>query len=655
MKRFIGSITLASIIIITLCAWKNDNSQAEKGMQVWKREERVICQTEPLMVKEARANNGGAAFRVNGGLWLYAGEALKEPVFVCSDTNLVDYCPDGQGGVYYIIRKDTGKDSGIWLKRCTSEGGKEDLFLLDEFLEKGGFLFSRRLRADPEGTIFFCSEYDCLLLDETGRELGRFNRKEASGELPECAGLKSVLVHGFDETGESFSLYDRESGEARKVTGLPDSGHYVCSASEEGDMLISTDSALYGCSDSGETRLLCTWTDWGIVGDDVLAVYRSGDGLHCLADEEGVLTDILFTGDGENEQEGRKTEGNQTEKNRPEKTWLTLGCFGENVWLRRAVAGYNRESEGRISIVDYGTDAREAAEKLEKDIRAGKGPDILAFRGCSEAEERLTNEGMLEELTPYLERGGAVEKADLVEPLYEAQLQEGKLYGMPVTFGIEAIITKEKWAGEEGNWTAAECLESMERAETEAEFLEYGMDRQEWKEKLEDYGCAEADAEARNIYRKIEKYLPKNRVYNPEETVRRQGGMFWESVLISDVESFLYHGSAWGEDARYTGFPGAEGNGMALRPIDCYGINANSRDKEQAWKFIQRYFTEEGRKYTAEDLFSARRDVLDEQFRAAEGHNPEMPVIIYVAGDEVVEVYGAVKEDIDEIKGMMGY
>ena len=94
---------------------------------------------------------------------------------------------------------------------------------------------------------------------------------------------------------------------------------------------------------------------------------------------------------------------------------------------------------------------------------------------------------------------------------------------------------------------------------------------------------------------------------------------------------------------------------MALRPIDCYGINANSRDKEQAWKFIQRYFTEEGRKYTAEDLFSARRDVLDEQFRAAEGHNPEMPVIIYVAGDEVVEVYGAVKEDIDEIKGMMGY
>ena len=87
------------------------------------------------MVKEVRVNKGDFAFRVNGSLYLGTGEACKEPIFVCRDTNLVDYCPDGQGGVYCIIQKEAEKESGIWLKRYTSEGDKEEIRLPDGFPE----------------------------------------------------------------------------------------------------------------------------------------------------------------------------------------------------------------------------------------------------------------------------------------------------------------------------------------------------------------------------------------------------------------------------------------------------------------------------------------------------------------------------------------
>ena len=661
MKRILRSIITGCIVIMTFCAWGGgqDSRQNQKvpWQRDWQREERIICQMESSMVKEVRVNKGDFAFRVNGSLYLGTGEACKEPIFVCRDTNLVDYCPDGQGGVYCIIQKEAEKESGIWLKRYTSEGDKEEIRLPDGFPEEVS-LYSRCLTVDPEGTIFLCTESGWLLLDSNGNELDRFYRENASGDRVECASSESVLIHRYEAAGESFFVYDRASGEERKIAGLPYFGHYVCSVSEEGELLISTDSALFGCNEWGELTNLCTWTDYGIVGDDVLAVYGGEEGLHCLQDEGGCFIDICY-------RDNEKGEKGRTEDRQAGQKTLTLGCFGETVWLRRAVAGYNRESDCMISLVNYlDGDITEAVKKMEEDLRAGKGPDLIAFESSTAMEETLGREGLLESLIPYLERSAVVGKGDLVEPLYRTLLQEGKLYGMPVTFGIEAIITKEKWGGSKGNWTAAACLESMEKAAEENPSLEFGMDKEEWQENLKRYGGSDKSGEAgmSEVYRKIEKYLPENKIYIAEEAIRRQGSMFWETVIICDVEGYLYHKSAWGEDARFTGFPGAEGNGMALLPIDCYGISSGSRYKEEAWKFIESFFTETGREFTIYDRFSADRNVLEEQFRKAltegtcmgqDGKTVEMPVLAYVTGQEIVEVYGASEEDIDEIKSML--
>lgn len=335
---------------------------------------------------------------------------------------------------------------------------------------------------------------------------------------------------------------------------------------------------------------------------------------------------------------------------------LTLGCIGETALLRRAVAGYNRESGCLISIADYWQeDTEEAVKQLNADIRAGKGPDIIAFEAYSGMAEALGQEGLLEDLVPWMDKSTVIGKEDIVEPLYEALLQEGKLYILPVNFGIETLITNEKWAGAERNWTAEACLESMEKAAKAQPLLDYGMGRQEWLKSRAFYGCQEEGGSGKcDACSRIETILPENYVYNPSDVSRREGGMFWESTVIGDVEGYLYRKSVWGEDSLFTGFPGAEGNGMAFVPVTAYGINGNSGYKEEAWRFVERYFTQSGRESgTFLYPFSSDRKVLEEQFREALAKDSETPLITYMMKDEAVDVYPAKQEDIDKIREMI--
>lgn len=340
---------------------------------------------------------------------------------------------------------------------------------------------------------------------------------------------------------------------------------------------------------------------------------------------------------------------------------LTLGCFGDTYWLRNAVAQYNKESDCVIVIVDYWQeDTAEAVNRMYNDILAGKGPDIIGFESTMVNDTVLGRAGMLEDLTVYLERSDVIGPEDFVEPLYQALEDEGKRYMLPTNFIIEGIITKERWAGGDGIWTPEECLKGVE----ENKDLEFGIDRGDIADILGMYGLdgMHDGQEDMGTYLKIGKYLPEQKVYNPSYEVRQDGKLFMELGSVTSVEDYLYDKAQWGDDIRYMGFPGAEGNSMAFMPVNCYGISSGSAYKEEAWSFLESLFAQEKREaVTPDHYFSAYKKGLEEQFdkvseiKYYEDENRNLEELpIFVDRSEGVNIYAARPEDIEEIRKMIG-
>ena len=121
--------------------------------------------------------------------------------------------------------------------------------------------------------------------------------------------------------------------------------------------------------------------------------------------------------------------------------------------------------------------------------------------------------------------------------------------------------------------------------------------------------------------------------------------------------------SVWGEDAVYTGFPGAEGKGRIFIFDNCFAINSQSTHKEEAWKFVESYFTEEGQKTIAPNWnFSILQDVLDQQlsdsrkqeyYQTSDGKREKLPILTYEIGGTYENVYAAQDEDIQDVREMI--
>ena len=243
-----------------------------------------------------------------------------------------------------------------------------------------------------------------------------------------------------------------------------------------------------------------------------------------------------------------------------------------------------------------------------------------------------------------------------MEPLYEALEMDGRRYVLPTNFAVETIITKEKWSGGEDSWTPEECLRGVE----ENKELAFGIDKGNIADILGMYGlcCAPDGRNNVEVYLKMAQYLPEQSVYLSDYGMKRDGKAFMEFTWLSSVESYLYEKGQWGDDIRYMGAPGAEGNGMAFVPVNGYGISAESRYKEEAWRFIESLFAEEKRKeFTPDHYFSARKDGLEEQFtRASEieyyrdknGNLAERP--LFMDRSEGMKLYAARQEDLEEIR-----
>ena len=379
----------------------------------------------------------------------------------------------------------------------------------------------------------------------------------------------------------------------------------------------------------------------------------------------GTVSSLLLMGCGEIDT-GTKTSAweKETATIVPEepKTEIILGDIGGASTLQEAVADFNGKNDGiTITIHDYYEEnISDGISRLYDDILTGKGPDIISFSTDEMDVEVLREKGAIENLIPYLEKSDVIGEEDIVDSAYQVLTADGGLYMLPTNFVLYTMITKEKWCSNKENFTFEEALRAVRECEEDPMisrdlFLQEGAICGGYSGETEDNRLEQ--------YIKIAEQLPQQAMFQTNDLLMREGKIPFNLECIGDMQQYLYKKSVWGEDAVYTGFPGAEGNGRIFIFVNCFAINSQSTHKEEAWKFVESYFTEEGQKTIAPNWnFSILQDVLDQQlsdsrkqeyYQTSDGKREKLPILTYEIGGTYENVYAAQDEDIQDVREMI--
>ena len=575
-----------------------NNKEDEATIKDWKKETNIIYDLNAGELNRIKANDGNVVFSIvdNNTEYFYYTSCELE------------YQP------FELLQVDmTNVDI---LDYCVDTNG--EIFYLELEAQEGQEkIFLKKIGLDGNTQIL-----DCL-------------KKKETFELT-YVDSDTVFVKGNDNYELSFYTINLKTKEKVKCVNMPELMNNFILKCEDDGICVCTTSGLYCYNINKQSgKYMIQWSDYGVIGDNICYLYKENDRIHCVLYEENVLSDIAFEEDA--------SEKIQTE--------IVLGCIEETTQLHEAVANFNNRNDEITIVIHnyYKEDKTEAINRLYNDVLIGKGPDIINFSAEDIDERELGRKGLLENLIPYLEKSDVIGKADIVDSAYQALLTNDDLYMLPTNFVLYTIITKDKWCSNKETFTLDEALKAAQNCE---DFLWGGATSG-------GYSC-EADDKRLEQYIEIAKKLPQQESYQPDGLLRREGEIPFELLSIANVQQYLYEKSVWGEDAVFTGFPEADGNGMIFHLINCLGISSQSAHKEEAWKFLESYFTEEGQKTIAPNWnFSILQETLEQQlvdackqeyYQTPDGKTEKIPILTYEIDGKSENVYAAQDGDIKEFK-----
>ncbi|MCR5418013.1 MAG: extracellular solute-binding protein [Lachnospiraceae bacterium] len=122
--------------------------------------------------------------------------------------------------------------------------------------------------------------------------------------------------------------------------------------------------------------------------------------------------------------------------------------------VKTAAIKFNKENDKyKIEFKDY-SGTEDCETRMTADILAGNAPDILDLSYIP--VEPFVTKGILEDLTPYLEKDDMVSKEDLLPSVEKAMEIDGKQYYVSSSFNVKTVLGSKKDVGDKTGWTYEE-------------------------------------------------------------------------------------------------------------------------------------------------------------------------------------------------------
>ncbi|MCM1190193.1 MAG: extracellular solute-binding protein [Muribaculaceae bacterium] len=350
------------------------------------------------------------------------------------------------------------------------------------------------------------------------------------------------------------------------------------------DFLLCDDIAACGYDLSTQKKEeLFIWGDSDVNGYFVKHLSLLGDGRYfCTVDDwiNGDRSVVLFT----------KTSSEEA----PQRLNLVLATVNGGSELTALAVGYNRNNnQYHITLKEYGS-----LTDLYNAILAKETIDIIDLSGVN--VKNLSNQGIFEDLNPYLESSETFTCADFLDGILDVYTFGDTLVGIPESFRLRTVVGDGNKIGNDAGLTLEGLLTIAEHNPgampfgeiTKEEMMQYIMMFNEdafidW----ESGECHFDSAQFKEVLEFVNRF--PDSIESGREDVSlpskiQNGDVLFAIADMKGVKAFQLYEEIFGENAAFVGFPTMDGKGGTLLFADnAFGIVAGSENKKGAWDFIE--------------------------------------------------------------------
>lgn len=452
-------------------------------------------------------------------------------------------------------------------------------------------------------------------------------------------GSVAALVYGEDYAAFDLRPVDTAAmqlGEA--TTSLPTDAYSARPSGGGYDFCYNKGESFYGykLADGSEEKLV-TWINCDVNSNNVTSPYITEEGnIVCLSSEysntgDGATTYFITL---------TKTPYDQV----PQKTTLTLACVYLGYDIKNQILDFNRKSSDyRIEVRDYSEfntedDYSAGYTKLITEIGSGAVPDIMLTDGLP--IETFGAKGLLADLWPFIdadeELGG---RAGVVEPVFNALSQDGKLYEISSNFYITTIAGPASIVGTEPGWTYEEMYAALDQMPEGCELFSLGTTRSDVfssicmlnLSRFVDWTTGECSFDSDDFISLMEfaNRFPETFDWEHHEWTNedsdayriKEGRQLLVTLSLSDPYSYNYYSEMFNGDMALKGFPDVPGSGAVFNMNGTgLAIASTCKNQDAAWSFVRTLLTREYQEnYTYG--FCTNRELCEENIQSMVGES----------------------------------
>lgn len=540
-----------------------------------------------------------------------------------------------------------------------------------------------------DGKLITSSDSNIYIFNKDGSLHKKFETDNYIDNIFAANGKIYVMTMMSDVNGTSICELDMKTGKLGKPLdfgGLTVYNIMRVNQDKDGIMYFSNSDGLYKYDlDKNKAELLFNWLNVDIDGNNISNFYIMEDGNLIVLnasqnyDESGkggnTSTIELATIDKKKYSESKQ------------KKRLTLAANYISEDIRQQILKYNKTNEDyHIEIKTYNT-YEDPQKQMNLDIISGIVPDIIELNGLS--KDTYVKKGLLTDLYPFMEKDNEVQKEDFVDSILSVNEHDGKLYYMPTSFSIAAMVGSKKMFGDMEGWTYEEMEEKYKELPKGGIFME-GM-TSEWfiqnmiSSQMKDFinfetGEVNLDSdefihmlEFSKNFQTSDEYIKEQEEngWKSEEDIYKlvkSGKLLLRNMYLYDFSDIQVNEKLYKSQGGYTVIsqPSKDKNNkLAMGAGDaCLAISEKCDDKEGAWKFLRNLYTYEYQKKAFKyNGFPVRKDALDKKIEYAMAtkkyKDDDGTEVIPIQGDSysfdsfTVELKPYTKEHMDLFRSMV--
>ncbi len=283
-----------------------------------------------------------------------------------------------------------------------------------------------------------------------------------------------------------------------------------------------------------------------------------------------------------------------------DKKVVTYGTLEIDADIRDAVVRFNKENKNyRVEFKDYSLE-EEPIAKMNMDIMAGDVPDIIDLSGMSVKQYIL--KGMLEDLTPYMEKDTEIKETDMVDSVWNAMKIDDRVYYVAPSFSVSTLVARTKDVGTETGWTFDDMKQVLKKKDKKTRpFAEenIGMLYILMNYRISDF----IDWDTGKCYFNSEEFREILEFCNVKGGIELDNELNYSS-LVKDGKVLFVNGDIslgmiqvykkmYDDDITLIGYPSEDKEGSYFNFNNMTGIYSKSKNKEGAWEFVRTLISKE--------------------------------------------------------------